>query len=223
MNALSCNNLTKKSGDTVVLDDITLDIDEALFYGILGDDGAGKTTLLKLISGLLRPTSGTCTLFGKDVLKDQPAALRDVGCLVGEPAFYDYLTAGENLNYFGSLLHTDISPLTESLSLTFTDTYPKHLTTCMKYQLGIALALLGSPRLVVLDEPFSFLTDSVRSSMFTFLRKRVADGMTVVFTTTNTREIIELATEGAVLSQGKIISRGPGSTLDFPATEEVEQ
>ena len=72
MNALSCNNLTKKFGDTVVLDDITLDIDEALFYGILGDDGAGKTTLLKLIFGLLRPTSGTCTLFGKDVRKDQP-------------------------------------------------------------------------------------------------------------------------------------------------------
>jgi ABC-2 type transport system ATP-binding protein len=221
MSAISCHNLTKKFRDTVVLDDITLDIDEALFFGILGDEGAGKTTLLKVVSGLVRPTSGTCHLFGKEVLKDQLTALQDVGCLVGEPAFYEYLTAGENLDYFGSLLHAESFPVMESLDISFRERYPSRLTTSMKYQLGIALALFGSPRLLLLDEPFTYLTDSARSPLYTLLKERVTEGMTVVFTTTRTGEIAGLASEGAILSQGKIISRGPSSQLDFPAKGEV--
>ncbi|MBU7044132.1 MAG: ABC transporter ATP-binding protein [Theionarchaea archaeon] len=223
MTVISCKNLTKKFRDTLVLKDVTLDCDEGVFFGIYGEAGAGKTTLLKILSGILRPTSGSCHLFGVDVHKDHSGALQEVGCLVGEPAFYEYLTAEENLSYIASLLDEESDPVMESLDISYGDSYPSQLTIGMKYHLGIALALLGSPHLLLLDEPFSFLTDAQRSSLHTLFTGWVSEGMTVVFTTENQDEITELASEGAILSRGQIISQGPPSKLDFspPEPEEV--
>lgn len=222
MTVISCKNLTKKFRDTLVLKDVTLDCDEGLFFGIYGEAGAGKTTLLKILSGILNPTSGTCHLFGIDVHKDHSSALEEVGCLVGEPAFYEYLTAEENLSYVASLLNAERAPVMESLNISYVDRYPSQLTVSMKYHLGIALALLGSPHLLLLDEPFSFLTESQRSSLYALFKGWVAEGMTVVFTTENPGEITELASEGIILSRGQIISQGSPSKLDFSASKPEE-
>jgi ABC-2 type transport system ATP-binding protein len=222
MTAISCENLTKKYKDSIILDDITLDIDEGILFGIYGEVGAGKTTLLKILCGIIKPTSGRFHLFGKDVSEDQTTILRDAGCLVGEPAFYEYLTAEENMAYFGSLLHEDGGPVMESLHITFGEKYPSQMTLSMKYHLGIALALMGSPRLLMLDEPFSFLTDPERSTIITLLHDRVKEGMTLLFTTSNKEEMSTVATQGAVLSEGRILSHGLSSQLDFSDREEVE-
>jgi ABC-2 type transport system ATP-binding protein len=222
MTAISCENLTKKHKDSFILHDVTLDIDDGICFGMYGEVGAGKTTFLKILSGMITPTSGSCYLFDKDLNKDQATVLQDVGCLVGEPAFYEYLTAEENLAYFGSLLHEDSGPVMESLNITFGETYPSHMTLSMQYHLGIALALLGSPRLLVLDEPFSFLTEPERSAIISLLQDRVKEGMTLLFTTSHEEEMRTISSQGAILLQGKIQAHGPSSQLDFSDLEEVE-
>ncbi len=219
MIVIECDSLTKKFDADPVLNSITLEVEEGTVFGILGTDGSGKTTLLKLLTGLLNPTSGTCFLLGENVSKDSAKALHNVGCLVGEPAFYHYLTAGENLQLFADLMVTDTR---ESTSISFGNILGELLTCSMKKQLGIALALQGDPCLLLLDEPLANLDSKTRKNLKNVLQSE-AEEKTILFTTNNPQDIEDLAVKAAVLKKGEITAQGPVKTLHLNQVTEVEE
>ena len=214
MSAITCTSLTKTLDKNSVVDDITFEVEEGTIAGILGEDGAGKTTLLKLITGLLKPTSGTCTLFDADVTRNPAKALKGVGCMVGEPAFYQDLTAQKNLELFAALFQTGPDEVIDLLDITFPSTKVRYLSSTMKRLLGIAAALLGEPRLLILDEPLA-LTPSFRDHVKNLLKEQKEKGNTVLVTTCIPADLKELASYGVVIREGKPVSQGAIKNLDL--------
>jgi len=221
MIVIECDSLTKKFDADPVLNSITLEVEEGTVFGILGSDGSGKTTLLKLLTGLLNPTSGTCFLLGENASKDSAKALHNVGCLVGEPALYHYLTAEENLQLFADLMGVE-ADTRESTGISFGNVPGEHLTYSMKKQLGIALALLGDPCLLLLDEPLANLDSNTRKNLKNVLQSE-AEGRTILFTTNNPQDIEDLAVKAAVLKKGEITAQGLVETLHLDQVMEVEE
>ncbi|MBU7016523.1 MAG: ATP-binding cassette domain-containing protein [Theionarchaea archaeon] len=206
MAAIKCESLTKTFKNTTVLHDINLEVEENTHFGLLGPDGSGKTTLLRLLTGLCKPTSGSCSLFNEDA-RNPETALQQTGCLVGEPAFYEDFTVEELLHLFANLTKSEID--IESTGITFKNEKGKNLTPAMKKHLGIAIALLGDPRLLLLDEPLTGLDGRTRTKMKTVLKSKE----TLFFTTNNPRDIEELATEAAIIQKGEITHQGAVSKL----------
>ncbi|MBU7024457.1 MAG: ABC transporter ATP-binding protein [Theionarchaea archaeon] len=214
MPAITCTSLTKIFHQSPVVEDITLEIEEGTITGVMGEDGAGKTTLLKLLTGLLKPTSGTSTLFDTDVTRNPAKALQGVGCLVGEPAFYQEFTAQKNLELFASLAQTDPGEVIDLLGITFQSTRVRYLPPTMKKLLGIAAAFLGKPKLLILDEPLA-LSPSNRDYVKNLLKEQKEKGNTILFTTCVPDDVKELATYGVILREGKAVSQGVPKKLDF--------
>ncbi|MBU7045113.1 MAG: ATP-binding cassette domain-containing protein [Theionarchaea archaeon] len=206
MAAIKCESLTKTFKNITVLHDINLEVEENTHFGLLGPDGSGKTTLLRLLTGLYKPTSGSCSLFDEDA-RNPESALQKTGCLVGEPAFYEDFTAEELLHLFANLLQTEVD--IESTGITFKEKKGKNLTPAMKKQLAIAIALLGDPRLLLLDEPLTGLDTQAR----TRVKKMLQSKETLFFTTNNPQDIEELATEAAIIQKGEITHQGAVATL----------
>ena len=206
MAAIKCESLTKTFKNITVLHDINLEVEENTHFGLLGPDGSGKTTLLRLLTGLYKPTSGSCSLFDEDA-RNPESALQKTGCLVGEPAFYEDFTAEELLHLFANLLQTEVD--IESTGITFKEEKGKNLTLAMKKQLAIAIALLGDPRLLLLDEPLTGLDTQARTRVKTMLQSKE----TLFFTTNNPQDIEELATEAAIIQKGEITHQGAVATL----------
>ena len=206
MAAIKCESLTKTFKNVTVLHDINLEVEENTHFGLLGPEGSGKTTLLRLLTGLYKPTSGSCSLFDEDA-KNPESALQETGCLVDEPAFYEDFTAEELLHLFAHLKGVEID--SESTGITFKEVKGKNLTFAMKKHLGIAIALLGDPRLLLLDEPLSGLDTQTRTKVKTIFKSKE----TLFFTTNNPHDIEELATEAAIIQEGKITHQGPIAQL----------
>lgn len=210
MAAITCKALTWAYKETTYLHDVDLEVKEGALFGLLGEDGSGKTTLLKLITGLLKPTSGTCTLFESDS-SDPVQALDRVGCLVGEPAFYPQFTAKENLKLFSFLSGGDVADVMEKTGITFGSIPVQYLTLSMKKLLGLSLALLGSPRLLLLDEPFA--VDASTRPRVRDLLTAEAENATVFFTTSDPQVIKDTAKEAALLKEGTIEAEGKAKTV----------
>jgi ABC-2 type transport system ATP-binding protein len=216
MAAITCESVTKIFKPVTVLDDITLNVEENTIFGVFSPDSSGKTTLTRLLTGLLKPTSGLVSLFDENVSKNPEKALEHTGCLVGEPVFYERFTAGQILQWVARLVDANADDVKESTRITFDAVKTEHLTRAMKKQLGIALALLGNPRLLLLDEPLTALPPAVRTQIIQLLQSKET---TIFYTTSNPDDIKELATEAAVLQQGKITLQGSAQTLNL---EEME-
>lgn len=213
MAAIRCESVTKKFKEMTVVRDITMNVEENAIFGVLGLDSSGKTTLLKLLTGLLKPTSGSVHLFDRNVSKNPVQALQGVGCLVGEPAFYENFTAEENLYMIANLLDTEADEVIESVGITFENVLVRNLTRAMRKQLAIAAALVGNPRLLLLDEPLANLAAQTRSKILTLLSE--LEETTILFTTYSPEDIKDLAEEAVVLKKGEIAALGPVSKLDL--------
>ncbi len=213
MAAIRCESVTKKFKEMTVVRDITMNVEENAIFGVLGLDSSGKTTLLKLLTGLLKPTSGSIHLFDRNVSKNPVQALQGVGCLVGEPAFYENFTAEENLYMIANLLDTEADEVIESVGITFENVLVRNLTRAMRKQLAIAAALVGNPRLLLLDEPLANLAAQTRSKILTLLSE--LEETTILFTTYSPEDIKDLAEEAVVLKKGEIAALGSVSKLDL--------
>lgn len=206
MTAIICKSLTKAFKKTTVLDSITLTVEEHTANSVVAPDGSGKTTLIKVLTGLLKPTSGSCTLFNSDVSKDPAKALEGVGCLVGEPALYRNLTVEKNIRLFADLLKADADTVMEAAAITFGSTKVAHLSPSKKKQVGIAVALLGDPRLLILDEPLSNLDGSTKAEMTALLQ---AQECTLFFTARSSADAAALDAFVLTLENGTITKGEP--------------
>lgn len=220
---ISVRNLTKVfDGGFVAVDDISFDVKRGEIFGLLGPNGAGKSTTLRILSTLERPTSGTATIGGYDVVKDDTQARRLIGLVSEKMIMYDRLTAGENLEFFGSLfdiprdaLKKRIDELLELVQLTrWKDSQVGTFSTGMRQRLNVIRALLNNPQVLYLDEPTLGLDPQSAVEIREFVRKTNQESHTTVIITTHILTDADLMCERiAIVDHGKLIALDTPSNL----------
>ncbi|MEI5520991.1 ATP-binding cassette domain-containing protein [Streptomyces brasiliscabiei] len=221
--AIAANGLRKSYGDKVVLDGIDLTVPEGTIFSLLGPNGAGKTTAVKILSTLISPGAGSggIRVGGHDVVAD-PQAVRAAIGVTGQFSAVDGLITGEeNMLLMADLHHLPRSEgrrvtaeLLERFDLVEAAKKPASTYSGgMKRRLDIAMTLVGSPRIIFLDEPTTGLDPRSRHNMWQIIRELVSDGVTVFLTTQYLEEADELADRIAVLHDGKIAAEGSAEEL----------
>ncbi|MBE3575102.1 MAG: ATP-binding cassette domain-containing protein [Firmicutes bacterium] len=208
--AVETVELTKSYGSHKAVDGLNLQVPTGSVYGLLGPNGAGKTTTLKLITGLLRPGQGAVQLFGKPW---QRAALARVGALIETPALYPNLTGAENLEVHRRLLGLPRQRIDEVLGqVGLQDAAGKRAgaySLGMKQRLGIAIALLGSPELLILDEPTNGLDPIGIQEMRELIRSFHAQGITLIVSSHILAEVQQVVTHIGIIAGGRLHYQGP--------------
>lgn len=208
---LEARNVTKQYPQQLALDNLNLTVHQGDIYGLVGRNGAGKTTLLKTLLQLIAPTAGTVTLFGEPVDQAHIAMLRRVGSIIETPSAFGELTALENMRYF-CLAQGIVTPHAAEDSLQFvglTGTGKKkvkNFSLGMKQKLGLALAILKKPDLLLLDEPINGL-DPIAIADFRqlLLRLNREQNTTILISSHILDELFHLATRFGFIDQGRMV------------------
>jgi ABC-2 type transport system ATP-binding protein len=227
---ISCRNVSKDYGSFRALDGLNLDVGEGEIYGLIGPNGAGKTTTIKLLVGLLKPTEGTVLINGIDVEKDGLEAKKFVGYIPDEPFLYERLTPSELMNFKGSLhgMAKDVIEQTkgELLDLLGMADYRNDLIESfslgMRQRLAIAVALLPSPSIIIVDEPLVGLDPAGMKRVKEIFAGLAGEGRTVFISTHMLHVVEEICTRVGVLNRGKLIVEGTVETLRDSHDENLE-
>ena len=213
--------VTKRFGDTLALDDVSLQRRRGEVLALLGPNGAGKTTLVRVLTTLLKPDSGRARVAGLDVRKDAKTIRSMIG-LAGQYATVDELLTGrENLELVGLLYHLDkavyrrrAQDALERMSLTGAGDKPvKTYSGGMRRRLDLAASLIGRPPVLFLDEPTTGLDPRTRNDLWQLIEELVAEGTTVLLTTQYMEEAEHLANGIVVLDAGRVVAEGTADEL----------
>lgn len=219
-NIIETNGLTKGTGSQMRVNHIDLRVPEGCVYGFLGPNGAGKTTTLKLLLGLLKPTAGTITFFGQKMTeKNRLSILKHTGSLIESPSYYGHLTGLENLEIIAKLKKVPASEITNVLQTVRLyeqrDKKVRQYSLGMKQRLGIAMALLGNPRVLILDEPTNGLDPAGIQEIREFIKELpVLRQMTVIVSSHLLGEMEQMADMAGIINHGELIFQGPLATLE---------
>ena len=212
---IETNALCKAYGKHLAVDHIQLHVPEGCVYGFIGPNGAGKSTTMKMLLGLIHPSAGQVFLLGQELTaKNRLPLLRQTGSLIESPSGYPHLSAQENLQIVADLKgipHKDIARVLEIVHLTG-DRNRKvgQFSLGMKQRLGIAMALLGSPKLLILDEPTNGLDPAGIQEMRSLLAEMpAATGATVLVSSHLLAEMEQLVEQVGILNQGQMLFEGP--------------
>jgi ABC-2 type transport system ATP-binding protein len=219
--AIAANGLRKSYGDKVVLDGIDLAVPYGTVFSLLGPNGAGKTTTVNILSTLVRADAGDLRVGGHDVAADPQAVRAAIGVTGQFSAVDNLITGEENMLLMADLHHLSkaegrrvTAALLERFDLVEAARKPASTYSGgMKRRLDIAMTLVGSPRIIFLDEPTTGLDPRSRHTMWGIVRELVADGVTVLLTTQYLEEADRLADRIAVLDNGKIAAEGTAAEL----------
>lgn len=211
MNIIQTHDLCKPYGSALRVSHLNLNVPEGSIYGFLGPNGAGKSTTLKMILGLVRPTAGSIRVLGKDMdNSNRLSVLRQVGSLIESPSYYGHLTGEENLRIVQTLRGIPEKNIREVLQIVRLDGQREkkvaHYSLGMKQRLGLAAALLGYPKLLILDEP----TNGLDPAGIQEMRELICDlpgrfGMTVVVSSHLLSEIDQMANHVAIIREGELV------------------
>lgn len=213
--AIEATGLRKVYGDLVAVDDVSFSVGSGEIFGILGPNGAGKTTILEMVEGLRRPDAGSCTLLGEASWPRNQRLLPRIGVQLQASAFFERLTAREQLRTFASLY--GVGPAQADAWLERVglgekaDTRTEKLSGGQVQRLAIACALVHEPELVFLDEPTAAIDPQARRNLWDLLRSLNAEGRTLVLTTHYLDEAEALCDRVAIMDRGSILQ------LDAPA------
>ncbi|OGS51358.1 MAG: hypothetical protein A3K65_00035 [Euryarchaeota archaeon RBG_16_68_12] len=216
---IEVHGLTKHYPGAKAVDGIDFDVHAGEVFSLLGPNGAGKTTTVEILEGLRSPTGGTARVFGVDVSKDYGKIRRRVGVLPQEFEPFDRLTPTEAVTYWANLFDRRISKadakkLLGQVSLSErADVQGLKLSGGEKRKLGIAMALVGEPELLFLDEPTTGLDPKARRDVWGLIRRIEGEGRTVILTTHYLEEAEVLADNVAIMHKGKIVAEGPPAEL----------
>jgi len=218
--------LSKSYGKRLAVDQLDLEVGRAELFGFLGPNGAGKTTTIRMALGLIAPTGGSVEILGLEVRSHRSQVLPRVGALVESPALYGYLSGRDNLRAVGSVLggasEKRIDEVLEIVGLNGRDRdRVKTYSLGMKQRLGLGLALLNNPDLLILDEPANGLDPAGIVEMRDLLRELAAQGKTVFISSHVLSEIQQICTRVAIINHGKLIRVAPVHDL-LKATGEFE-
>lgn len=211
MNIIQTHDLCKQYGSALRVSHLNLNVPEGSIYGFLGPNGAGKSTTLKMILGLVRPTAGSIRVLGRDMDSgNRLSVLRQVGSLIESPSYYGHLTGEENLRIVQTLRGIPEKNIREVLQIVRLDGQREkkvaHYSLGMKQRLGLAAALLGYPKLLILDEP----TNGLDPAGIQEMRELICDlpgrfGMTVVVSSHLLSEIDQMANHVAIIREGELV------------------
>lgn len=216
--AITTNHVRKVIDGTTIIPDISLNVPHGSIYGFLGENGAGKTTTIRLILGLIKPTSGTIEIAGQGLSTAHRSVLAHVGSLVEGPSLYGHLSGVDNLRIAALLQRVSEERITEVLDIVGLsdagDRLTSHYSLGMKQRLGIAIALLHQPSLLILDEPTNGLDPAgikdLRRLIISFQRDY---GMTVFLSSHLLSEIEQVATHIGVIHHGQLLFEGTKESL----------
>lgn len=214
MDALKIDNLHKSFGKNTIINGLSMSIPENTIFGFLGKNGAGKTTTMKMILGFMKKDEGSIEVFGEEVSFGQSKTNRFIGYLPDVPEFYGYMTAKEYLNLCGSItglskneIKKKSEELLELVGLKDVNKRISGYSRGMKQRLGIAQALLNSPKLLICDEPTSALDPLGRKEILDIILK-IKDYTTVIFSTHILSDVEAICDHVVVLDKGKNVLEG---------------
>lgn len=208
---LQTENLTKKYGTYTVLDNVSISLEKKHIYGFIGENGAGKSTFMKMITGLTYPTSGTYSIMGKESSREREKMRRHIGSMIEEPALYPNYTILQNLELQRTLVgNPDKSASDKVLEMVdLSDAKNKKVHTLsmgMKQRLSIAMALIGNPQILILDEPINGLDPKNIVALRNLLQKLNEEKNITIFISSHIlSELYLLATDYIFIHKGKII------------------
>ncbi len=209
---LITKDLTKKYQDFTAVDHLNLKVNDGAIFGFLGHNGAGKTTTLSMLTTLILPTTGTATIDGYDIVKDNLQVRNLLGYLPENVMLYGDLTARENLQFFGKLANVkdidrNIEEVLSLLNFTkWTDKKVKTFSKGMRQRIGIAQAILHKPKILFLDEPTSGLDPQGTKEIRDILLQINKDWGTTIFMNTHLlSEVTKICTDIGIISHGKLL------------------
>ena len=230
MPAVICvTNLSKKFKDITAVDGLSFTVNEGDVYGFLGQNGAGKSTTIRMLLSLIKPTGGDINIFDKNLFTHRNEILKQTGAVIEKPDLYKYLSAYENLSIFAKMSGIKVTRdlLMQQLKLVGLEdraqSKVKTFSQGMKQRLGIAVALVHSPRLIILDEPTNGLDPQGIADMrnlILYLSKEM--GKTIVVSSHLLSEIEIIANRILIINKGKKVVEGNAAALLDPAKTIVE-
>jgi ABC-2 type transport system ATP-binding protein len=223
---LSARNLTKVIGKRTIVDSVSFDLRPGEVFGFLGPNGAGKTTTIRMLVGLIRPTAGSVTICGHDVRREFEKAMRCIGCIVENPDLYRFMTGRENLQHFARMLGAGAAEIDRVASLVSLahrlDQRVGTYSLGMRQRLGIAQAMLGSPKVLILDEPANGLDPAGIREIRELLGQLAHERQMSIFVSSHLLGEVELMCDRvAIIHHGRILREGPVNDL-ISARREME-
>ncbi|SDX28900.1 ABC-2 type transport system ATP-binding protein [Marininema mesophilum] len=224
---IQTERLTKKYGGHASVNNVNLQVAKGEVYGFLGPNGAGKTTTIKMLLGLAKPTKGSVTIFGRDIQEDRKNILRQVGSLVESPTYYGHLSGRDNLKVIAQVLGLPKKNIEEALQMVRltkdADRLVKGYSLGMKQRLGIAVALLAKPQLLILDEPTNGLDPAgIREIRELISRLPEEQGVTILISSHLLSEIEQVATSVGIIFRGQLIFQDSLEVLKQRAKGRIE-
>ncbi|MGD2406266.1 ABC transporter ATP-binding protein [Bacillus velezensis] len=211
------HDLTKKYKKHTSVDGLNLRIRRGEIYGFLGPNGAGKTTTIRMLLGLIKPTKGNIEIFGQNLNKNRLQILQRIGSLVESPTYYGNLTGYENLEAvrrLRGLPEQRVNEVLETVRLSkVANRLTKEYSLGMKQRLGIVVALLSSPDLLILDEPTNGLDPSGIQEIRELIKELPKSGMSVIVSSHLLSEIDQMATQVGIINNGRMIFQDPIASL----------
>ena len=213
---IEIKNLSKRYGNFQALNDLSLSVAQGEVFGFLGPNGAGKTTTLRILMGTLVPNAGNASIRGLDCLKDRVEVKRQVGYLPDVPVFYDYLKGWELLRFVGQMHGIEDGLLAERANLLMTelsirdaaDDFVTNYSLGMKKKMGLALALIHDPEVLILDEPTTGLDPRGTRQVQDLIQSYADSGRTVLLST----HLLDMAERYchrvAIIHQGRLLAEG---------------
>lgn len=209
MNAIAIENLTKNYGSRVGIQRLTLNVPEGEIYGFLGPNGSGKTTTIRLLLGFLRASSGRASVFGRDCWKESRQVKNELGYVPGDLRLHTWMTGRDALRIVGLARGLDLSKpgndLADYFGLEMT-VRVRRMSRGMRQKLGLILALVHEPKLLILDEPTSSLDPLTQEGLNAHLRRLAGRGHTVFFSSHVLSEVEELCGRVAIVREGRLMT-----------------
>jgi len=208
--------VTKSFGDKTALDNISFSVPSGQICGLLGPNGAGKTTLFRLLMGILKATRGTILVEGRDAFEERVEVKRLIGFLPDEPVFYSYLSGREILQLSAAMHGLQVGETLDRIAPTIArlrladdiDHYAEDYSRGMKKKLGLLLAMLHQPKLLVLDEPTNGLDVESTRLFYDLIFETAAQGTTVLFSTHLMDHVTRLCSHAVIMNEGKLVAKG---------------
>lgn len=214
-NIIEIKGVSKQFKHQTVLDNISLTIEEGTVYGLLGPNGAGKSTLLKIITQVIKPDSGTIYFDSHELNQSD---LLEIGAIIESPAIYPNLTAYENLDVLATLLNIEKTRIKEVLSVVSLENTGKKLAKDfsfgMKQRLGIAMALINHPKLLILDEPTNGLDPVGIQELRELIKSFSKQGITVILSSHILSEVQQVADKVGIINYGHLRYEGKNDMTD---------
>lgn len=209
MNIIETSKLTKYYGKSRGIIDLDLEVSEGEFFGFIGPNGAGKSTTIRTLLGLIRSTSGSAKIFGKDIVKEKTAILADIGYMPSEATFYSRMKVKDIISLSADMRKKDCSAqakiLCERLSLD-TEKHVEELSLGNRKKVSIVCALQHNPKLCILDEPTSGLDPLMQKEFFEILKDRHKEGATIFLSSHVLSEIQKNCSRAAIIKDGRLLT-----------------